>query len=89
MMIVRDYEKGDFLHPCVEVNLRNNMGILAHELKSRWITNAERFDIHYNNFIPNDKELEYIPLVSEHDKSKYTARVYLQDKNWFDNVIFG
>lgn len=89
MMIVRDYEKGDFLHPCVEVNLRNNMGILAHELKSRWITNAERFDIHYNNFIPNDKELEYIPLVPEHDKSKYTARVYLQDKNWFDNVIFG
>ena len=83
------YEKGDFLHPCVEVNLRNNMGILAHELKSRWITNAERFDIHYNNFIPNDKELEYIPLVPEHDKSKYTARAYLQDKNWFDNVIFG
>lgn len=77
MMIVGNSEAGKFLHPCVEVNLRNNMGILSHELKRRWIPDGDRFAIHYNDFIPNDEKKDYVPLVPEHGDAKYTARVYL------------
>ena len=77
MMIVGNSKAGKSLHPCVEVNLRNNMGILSHELKRRWIPDGDRFAIHYNDFIPNDERKDYVPLVPEHGDAKYTARVYL------------
>ncbi len=49
MMIWRD-EKGDYrLHPCVEINLRYNMGIIALSLSQRYLAEGTwgKFEIRY------------------------------------------
>lgn len=35
MMIYRNGEQQDKIHPCVEINLRNNMGIVALEVSRK------------------------------------------------------
>lgn len=43
MMVCREPESGRMLlHPCVEMNLRMNMGVLAHEFYRRWVVPGSR-----------------------------------------------
>ena len=37
MMVAKNRENDHFLHPCVEINLRMNMGVVAHTIYKRYI----------------------------------------------------
>ena len=67
MMVCKTDQSTYQLQPCVEVNMRMNMGIVAHRIRERFVhPNSEGlFSINYHNF-PNESLATSIALQAEH-----------------------
>ena len=61
------------LHPCVEINLRMNMGILSHTLYNRWILRGSNGWFHIDYF------RNPLALMSDHQKRKNAHPLVIED----------
>lgn len=65
MMVVKS-EVGYFIHPCVEVNLRMNMGVVSHILNDRYVQKDHRGYFFVTTFPTHEALLEF-HASSQHD----------------------
>ena len=67
MMVVKDGQKSEFinhksefkLHPCVEINLRLNMGIIAHEVRRQLVAPGSVGTFHVTTFASTEDALQF------------------------------
>ncbi|MBR0502715.1 MAG: hypothetical protein IJJ77_05665 [Paludibacteraceae bacterium] len=89
-MMVIEEEGGHYLHPCVEVNLRMNMGVVSHVLYERYVAPDCRGNFFVNSF-PSHEALHSFhttmqknhPLIIEKGRVKqgYLPLTYLSDES--------
>ena len=57
MMVCKNLDGDYFIHPCVEMNWRMNMGVLSHQLTEQFINKDVKATFHVENY-PSPQALQ-------------------------------